>query len=264
MSSPTNSYLAKASKAVLLATDEHTDPPYDSWESWIVPPPGPPLPPAIKRPVDPAPSKRMNNDRRFFYGLVNGAIVIDMTEDLRYHTRATDIDKELSFWLERNFIVPYRRIERQDALHVRHPDEMETLVFAHKRYTMLKPLPNGLPPERLFVRDFEPLYEPKSTKITVPEIPDTFERTNVFIPSNMWKKNVVKRGIYAGKLLDGNGWERQVWSRWEWSNSKKQESIVADMDLAVRSRGLGKNGKQAVVCIELEPSTEIKEEGEEL
>ncbi|KAF2800448.1 hypothetical protein K505DRAFT_1165 [Melanomma pulvis-pyrius CBS 109.77] len=135
-----------------------------------------------------------------------------MIEYLRTDSPDNETDQNISLWLEDNYIRPFKRIDRLDGLVVRDGLEMASIVYAHKRYTVIFPMPagSGLPPQRLWVPGLEPTYSPsggenliKFTEIQAPR--------GGFQDFEMYKAYKKRSGTFLGTIKDNNGWTRALW-----------------------------------------------------
>ncbi|PSN67797.1 hypothetical protein BS50DRAFT_665207 [Corynespora cassiicola Philippines] len=146
---------------------------------------------------------------KYPFGVVQAGIILDMTEYLSFHPRPTDLP--LSLWLSDHFIRPFGHISRLDGLVVRSRPELSILVLAHARYAQIFPMPlPSLAPQPLWVPGLEPAVEP--APVDHPKVPlRRLVRAAPFEPAVGNCRRVGRRGECVGVVVDGRGWEREVW-----------------------------------------------------
>ncbi|KAF2269023.1 hypothetical protein CC78DRAFT_606940 [Lojkania enalia] len=165
--------------------------------------------PPVYQPYVP-PAQRQSAKKGWPYGVVQGGTVMDMTEYLRTQPTITGTDQALSLWIQGTYLLPFRRIERLDGLIVRNESEMETLVFAYQRYCKVWFLPDGAPPQPLFVPGLEPLKEPTGDWTVVPRIPEVV-LSSKFDTAGMYLRGTERVGTLVKTITDDKMWVRNIW-----------------------------------------------------
>jgi hypothetical protein len=144
-----------------------------------------------------------------------------------------------SQWLKNDYILPLHGIERNDGIIVENMHDMAHIIQAHERYMEIRPMPNNLPPQTLWVPGLEPTYTTSEGMVRSEPRAGKLVNQDIFSGSEVCLGPGGRRGTLVRTVRCPRGWEREIWKL---PTPKRQK--VIENDGRKRKDNFGKEKKK--------------------